>query len=160
MRRAGKAAGAKNLSISAADEDWETVRRNARNRDLPIARYVVELVRRDGGAADAGRGPVFPPAERRELLEGVREIRALLLEGEETASLVRDMQERIAVQFASWAVSMVGSAREREFRAALAVVLGDDRARVVADGIAAEARTRVKAARAGVPTEERQGRLL
>lgn len=40
--------------------------------------------------------------EQRELLEAVREVRALMVEGEEEAgSPVRDMQERIAVMFAA-----------------------------------------------------------
>ena len=42
-------------------------------------------------------------------LGAVREVRALILEGADAAPLVRDMQERIAVQFAAWAGAMAGS---------------------------------------------------
>ena len=151
--RAGEAAGARHLALTATDGEWETVRRNARRRGLPIARYLVGLALRDGGAPDAGPELALPPAAQRELLEGVREVRALMLEGGETASLVRDMRERIAVQFDAWAASLAGAGRERELRAALAAVLGAARARPVADRIVAGARA--GAAEAGDPRGER-----
>ena len=40
------------------------------------------------------------------------------------------MQERIAVMFAAWASAMAGSGRSEELRAALARVLGEERARI------------------------------
>ena len=92
----------KHISLSATDADWETVRSNAKRRGLSIARYLVELVERDASEEDAGLRHECPELalakeEQRELLEAVREVRALMLEGEDAGPLVRDMQERIAV---------------------------------------------------------------
>ena len=92
----------KHISISATDADWEIVRRNAKRRGLSIARYLVELVERDASEEDAGPALALAAEEQREQLEAVREVRALMLEGEEAGPLVRDMQERIAVMFAAW----------------------------------------------------------
>ena len=143
MRRARRGRRAsKHISISATDADWEIVRSNAKRRGLSIARYLVELVERDASEEDAGprheclrhECPELALAkeEQRELLEAVREVRALMLEGEDAGPLVRDMQERIAVMFAAWASAMAGSGRSEELRAALARVLGEVRARIVA----------------------------
>ena len=65
----------------------------------------------------------------------MREIRALMLEGEDAGlrhecPLVRDMQERIAVMFAAWASAMTASGRSEELHAALIRVLGEERARI------------------------------
>ena len=67
-----------------------------------------------------------------------------MLEGEDAGlqhecPLVRDMQERIAVMFAAWASAMVASGRSDELHAALASVLGEDRARIAMDSLAAPA---------------------
>ena len=120
----------KHISLSATDADWETVRSNAKRRGLSIARYLVELVEREASEEDAGlrheclrhECPELALAkeEQRELLEAVREVRALMLEGEDAGPLVRDMQERIAVMFAAWASALVASGRSEELRAALA----------------------------------------
>ena len=104
----------KHISLSATDADWEIVRSNADRRGLSIARYLVELVERDASEEDAGLRHECPELtlaaeEQRELLEAVREVRALMLEGEDAGPLVRDMQERIAVMFAAWASAMAGS---------------------------------------------------
>ena len=109
----------KHISLSATDADWETVRSNANRRGLSIARYLVELVERDASEEDAGLRHECPELtlaaeEQRELLEAVREVRALMLEGEDAGPLVRDMQERIAVMFAAWASAMAGSGRSEE----------------------------------------------
>ena len=109
----------KHISLSATDADWETVRSNAKRRGLSIARYLVELVERDASEEDAGLRHECPELalaaeEQRELLEAVREVRALMLEGEDAGPLVRDMQERIAVMFAAWASAMAGSGRSEE----------------------------------------------
>ena len=76
----------KHISLSATDADWETVRSNANRRGLSIARYLVELVERDASEEDAGLRHECPELalakeEQRELLEAVREVRALMLEG-------------------------------------------------------------------------------
>ena len=125
----------KHISLSATDADWETVRSNAKRRGLSIARYLVELVERDASEEDAGLRHECPELalakeEQRELLEAVREVRALMLEGEDAGPLVRDMQERIAVMFAAWASAMAGSGRSEELCAALASVVGEERARI------------------------------
>ena len=138
MRRArrGRKVG-KHISISATDADWEIVRRNAKRRGLSIARYLVELVERDASEEDAGPALALAPEEQREQLEAVREIRALLLEGEDAVPLVRDMQDRIAVQFAAWASAMAGSGRSEDLHAALIRVLGEERARIAAASVVA-----------------------
>ena len=139
-RRGRKRKAGKHLSLSATDADWEIVRRNADRRGLSIARYLVELVERDAAEEDAGLRREWPDLalareEQRELLEAVREVRALLVEGEDAVPLVRDMQERIAVMFAAWASEMAGSDRSEELRAALASVLGEERASIAAASV-------------------------
>ena len=115
MRRARRGRRAKpsskHISISAWDSEWETVRRHADRRGLSIARYLVGLVERGGPEEVAGPALALNAAEQRELLAAVREIRTLMLEGADAAPLVRDMQERIAVQFAAWMSAMAGAGR-------------------------------------------------
>ena len=144
----------KHISISATDADWETVRSNAKRRGLSIARYLVELVERDASEEDAGLRHECPELtlaaeEQRELLEAVREVRALMLEGEDAGPLVRDMQERIAVMFAAWASAMAGSGRSEELRAALASVLGEERARIAMASVVPSAAKRARIPQAG-----------
>ena len=144
----------KHISISATDADWETVRSNADRRSLSIARYLVELVERDASEEDAGLRHECPELtlaaeEQREQLEAVREVRALMLEGEDAGPLVRDMQERIAVMFAAWASAMAGSGRSEELRAALARVLGEERARIAMASVVPSATKRAKVPQAG-----------
>ena len=140
MRRARRGrrtkATSRHISISAWDSEWETVRRNADRRGLSIARYLVGLVERGGPEDVEGPALALDAAEQRELLAAVREIRSLMLEGADAAPLVRDMQERIAVQFAAWMSAMAGAGRVEELHAALASVLGGDRARLVAASVA------------------------
>ena len=165
----------KHISLSATDADWETVRSNANRRGLSIARYLVELVERDASEEDAGlrheclrhECPELALAkeEQRELLEAVREVRALMLEGEDAGPLVRDMQERIAVQFDAWASALVASGRSEELCAALASVVGEERARIAAASVVASvvpsAAKRAKVPQAGEgKTDTRQDRLL
>ena len=155
----------KHISLSATDADWEIVRRNATRRGLSIARYLVELVERDASEEDAGPELALAAEEQRELLEAVREVRALMLEGEDAGPLVRDMQERIAVQFDAWASAMAGSGRSEELCAALASVVGEERARIAAASVMASvapsAAKRAKVAPAGDgKTDTRQDRLL
>ena len=160
----------KHISLSATDADWEIVRSNAKRRGLSIARYLVELVERDASEEDAGLWHECPELalakeEQRELLEAVREVRALMLEGEDAGPLVRDMQERIAVMFAAWASAMAGSGRSEELRAALVRVLGEERARIAAASVVASvvpsAAKRTNVSRAGEEkTDSRQDRLL
>ena len=167
----------KHISLSATDADWEIVRSNANRRGLSIARYLVELVERDASEEDAGPELAIAKEEQRELLEAVREVRALMLEGEDAGlrhecprhecPLVRDMQERIAVQFDAWASSMVASGRSEELCAALGRVVGEERARIAAASVAASASAvpsapkRAKVPQAGEGRNDtRQDRLL
>ena len=182
-RRSRKRKAGKHLSLSATDAEWEIVRGNADRRGLSIARYLVELVElveRDAAEEDAGlrheglrhEGPALALAreEQRELLEAVHEVRALLVEGEDAVPLVRDMQERIAVMFAAWASAMAGSGRSEELRAALASVLGEERASIAAASVvpaSAAVSTEPPAAKQEVAplaregkTDPRQNRLL
>lgn len=78
-RRVRRRKGGNHLSISARNAEWEAVRASADRAGLPIARYVRRLVDRDLGG-DWGF-TALAPEEQRELLAGMREIRALLLEG-------------------------------------------------------------------------------
>ncbi len=156
MRRARRGRKAsKHISISATDADWATVRRNADRRGLSIARYLVELVERDGREEDAGPAVALAAEEQRELLEAVREIRTLMLEGEDAGPLVRDMQERITVRFTAWASAMAGSGRSEELRATLASVLGEERARIAAAAVVPAAAKRADAPQAGEGVDRR-----
>ena len=156
----------RHISISATDADWEVVRSNADRRGLSIARYLLELVERDASEEDAGPRHECPALalakeEQREQLEALREVCALMLEGEDAGPLVRDMQERIAVMFAAWASAMAGSGRSEELRLALASVLGEERAGIAAASIVPSAakQTVARQAREG-KTDPRQNRLL
>ena len=153
-RRRRRKPASKHISISATDADWEVVRSHANRRGLSIARYLVELVERDGSEEDTGLRHECPAValsaeEQREQLEAVREVRALMLEGEDAGlgheCLVRDMQERIAVMFAAWASAMAASGRTEELHAALTQVLGEERARIAATSVAASVATSVVA---------------
>ena len=155
----------KHISLSATDADWEIVRSNANRRGLSIARYLVELVERDASEEGAGLELTLAAEEQRELLEAVREVRALMLEGEDAVPLVRDMQERIAVQFDAWASALVASGRSEELCAALGRVVGEERARIAAApvvaSVAPSAAKRAKVPQAGNgKTDPRQNRLL
>ena len=145
----------RHISISATDADWEVVRDNAARRGLSMARYLLALVERDGSEEDAGPELALAKEEQREQLEALREVRALMLEGEDAAPLVHDMQERIAVMFAAWASAMAGSGRLEELRLALASVLGEERAGIAAASVAGP--TEAPAAQQTVAPEIREG---
>ncbi|MCY4550077.1 MAG: hypothetical protein OXC28_17050 [Defluviicoccus sp.] len=152
-RRRRKAKFGKHISISARDPEWEVVQRNAKRRDLSIARYVMWLVERDAARETGGEpeGPALALArdEQRELLAAVREIRTRMLEGADAGPLVARMQEHVAIRFNAWVSEMAGSGRLDELRAALGAVLGDERAREVAARIAPSAAVRREAPTAG-----------
>ena len=164
-RRGRKRKAGKHLSISATDADREIVRGNAARRGLSIARYLVELVERDASEEDTGPELALAKEEQREQLEAVREVRALMLEGEDAGPLVHDMQDRIAVMFAAWASAMAGAGRSEELRMALASVLGEERACIAAASVVASAvPSAAKPAKAPQTakgkTDPRQSRLL
>ncbi len=79
-RRRGGGMGGNHLSISARNAEWDEVRARAERAGMPIARYVKRLVERDLSRGGTGF-TALAPAEQRELLEAMREIRALLREG-------------------------------------------------------------------------------
>ena len=118
---------ARHLSVSATDAEWDVVRDHASRQGLTIARYLVGLVERDGRERD-GLAPALAldREEQRELLEGVREIRALLTGGGDAAPLVEDIRMRVAVRFAAWADDMLDAGRDGDLRAAIAEVRGED----------------------------------
>jgi len=157
VRRRKARRPSRHISISATDADWEVVRSNAGRRGLSIARYLLELVERDASESEEDAGPALALAkeEQREQLEAVREVRALMLEGEDAGPLVRDMQERIAVMFAAWASAMAGSGRSEELRLALVAVLGEERAGIAAASIAVS--TEAPAAKQTVAPQARDG---
>ena len=105
----------KHISLSATDADWETVRSNANRRGLSIARYLVELVERDASEEDAGLRHECPELtlaaeEQRELLEAVREVRALMLEGEDAGPLVA--RWRMCFRWGWWCADASNARRE------------------------------------------------
>ena len=89
-RRRRKRKGSKHLTISARNVEWEEAHARADRRELSLSRYVKTLLDRDV----SGREKTFTaltPEEQRELLEGVRELRALrVLLTEEAAAPARD----------------------------------------------------------------------
>ena len=86
-RRGRKRKGSKHLTISAKNAEWEEARAKADRRGLSIARYVRTLMDRDVSGEEK-TFTALTPEEQRELLEGVRELRALL--GEEAAAPAQD----------------------------------------------------------------------
>ena len=86
-RRGRKRKGSKHLTISARNAEWEEVRAKADRRGLSIARYVKTLLDRDVPGGE-NTFTALAPEEQRELLDGVRELRALLTE--EAAAPARD----------------------------------------------------------------------
>ncbi len=122
---------ARHLSISATDAEWATVRDHAFRRGLPINRYLVGLVERDGRERD-GSAPILAlnAVEQHELLDGVREIRATVSGKGDARPLAEDMQARVAAMFAAWADGMLDAGRADDLHAALAAVRGERQADV------------------------------
>ena len=90
MKRPGlvrKRKESKHLTISARNAEWKEARAKADRRGLSIARYVKTLMDRDVSGGEK-TFTALAPEEQRELLEGVRELRALLKE--EAAAPARD----------------------------------------------------------------------
>ena len=110
MRRPGRGRRrkpvGKHLSISANDADWGVVGRNAARLGLSKARYLVGLVKRDA-SEEEDRGPymALAPEEQRELLEAMREVRALILEDTREPAPVGDVSPPAATGERDIAVS-------------------------------------------------------
>ena len=115
------------LSITATDEEWETVRLNAERRRLSMARYVVGLaLREDSTATDSTEQAVaLDPAEQREGLELMRRI-GRHVGDEENRPLIVDLQARVAMIFAGWAKEMIAGGRSRELRDTLVNMAGEE----------------------------------
>ena len=89
-RRVRKRKESKHLTISARNAEWEEARAKADRRGLTIARYVKTLMDRDVSGGEK-TFTALAPEEQRELVEGVRELRALrALLTEEAAAPARD----------------------------------------------------------------------
>ena len=89
-RRRRKRKGSKHLTISARNAEWEAARAKADRRELSLSRYVRMLLDRNVSGEEK-TFTALAPEEQRELLEGVRELRALrALLTEEAAASARD----------------------------------------------------------------------
>ena len=86
-RRGRRRKGGKHLTISARNAEWEEARAKADRRGLSLSGYVRMLLDRDVSGEEK-TFTALAPEEQRELLEGVRELRALLTE--EAAAPARD----------------------------------------------------------------------
>ena len=126
-RRRRKIPRSLHLSISATDEEWEIVRRNAARRRKSIARYLVGLALGEDSTAIDSTGPevALDPAEQREGLDIMRRI-SLYVGDEDSRPLVVDLQARVAVIFDGWAKGMVAEGRSRELRDTLVHVVGEE----------------------------------
>ena len=126
-RRRRKGSRSLHLSISATDEEWEIVRRNAARRRKSIARYLVGLaLGEDSTAADSAEQAVaLDPSEQREALEMLRKI-GLYVGDEESSPLIVDLQARVAVIFDGWAKGMIAEGRSRELRDTLVNIVGEE----------------------------------
>ena len=89
-RRVRKRKESKHLTISARNAEWKEARAKADRRGLSLSRYVRTLMDRDVSGEEK-TFTALAPEEQRELLEGVRELRALrALLTEEAAAPARD----------------------------------------------------------------------
>ena len=96
-QRGRKRKEGKHLTISARNAEWEEARVKAERRELSRARYVRMLMDRDVSGEEK-TFTALTPEEQRELLEGVRELRALLKE--EAAAPARDEETAVEPQAA------------------------------------------------------------
>ena len=130
----------KALSLSATDADWAVVKEKAARRRLSISRYAVALVL-SGWDARAGPALVLDAREQREMFETVRAFRALMDDGAQAPSLIRDMQARVALLFDAWAVGLVRVGRREDLRAILAARVDAANAERVVERVEALAAT-------------------
>ena len=128
-RRRRKGSRSLHLSLSATDEEWEIVRRNAARRRKSIARYLVGLALGEDSTAMDSTGPevALDPSEQREGLDILRRIDQYAGD-EECSPLIVDLQARVAVIFDGWAKGMVAEGRSRELRDTLVHVVGEEHA--------------------------------
>ena len=117
------------LSISATDEEWEIVRRNAARRRKSIARYLVGLALGEDSTAMDSTGPevALDPSEQREGLDILRRIDQYVGD-EDSSPLIDDLQACVAVIFDGWAKGMVAKGRSQALRDTLVHVVGEEHA--------------------------------
>ena len=130
-RRTRSRAPAKHLTISATDAEWETIRYFAELKGLSIARYLVDLARRDAAGHNDGPPLVLDDEEQVEILERLREAPTLLDTAGEAKSLIADMQARIAAMFTLWARDRIDRGRGDELREELARIVGEEQTATV-----------------------------
>ena len=128
-RRRRKIPRSLHLSLSATDEEWETVRSNAARSRKSIARYLAGLALGEESTAADSAGPevALDPVEQREGLEMLRRFDQYV--GDEGSSpLIDDLQTRLAVIFDVCTKGMVAEGRSRELRDTLVHVVGEEHA--------------------------------
>ena len=126
-RRRRKIPRSLHLSLSATDEEWEIVRRNAAQCRKSIARYLVGLaLGEDSTAADStGQEVALDPLEQREGLDILRRI-GRHVGDEESRPLIVDLHVRIAVIFDVWAQGMVSEGRSQVLKDTLVHIVGEE----------------------------------
>ena len=127
---------AKHLTISATDAEWETVRYFAQLKGLSIARYLVDLARRDAAGRNDGPPLVLNDEEQVEILERLRETPAIFDADGSAKTLIADMQARIAALFTLWARDRIDRGRGDELREELVRIVGEDQAAAVMASLA------------------------
>ena len=130
-RRSRSRQPAKHLTISANDGEWETIRYFAELKGLSMARYLVDLARRDAAGHNDGPPLVLNDAEQVEILERLRQALALFDADGSAQSLIADMQARIATMFTLWARDRIDRGRGDELREELTRIVGEDQAGAV-----------------------------
>ena len=118
------------LTVTATDDEWEMVGEGAARSGLSRARYLVGLAMRDGAQGNEGPPLALSAVQQRELLAWHREILTLLEGDGDTASLIADIQARVAAMFNVWARDVIARGREDDLHAELARIVGEEQATV------------------------------
>lgn len=131
-RRRRKKSRSLHLSLSATDEEWEIVRRNAKQCKKSIAQYLVGLaLGEDTTAADStGQEVALDPSEQREGLDILRRI-SRHVGDEDSRPLVDELHARVAVIFDVWAKEMISEGRSQMLKDILVDVVGKEYADTV-----------------------------
>lgn len=121
------------LTLTATDEEWELVRRNAALRNKSIARYLVDLcLGEDAGAEDrsgtkTGTEVTLEPSEQRRAMEILERMHRHVWD-ENAQRLVDDIQSRVAIILNSWAHAMVAGGRSAHLRDSMIRIVGKEQA--------------------------------
>ena len=130
-RRGRSMLPSKQLTISATDEEWVTVRSHATRRRQSISRYLVGPATKDASEGNEGPPLGLDTGEQQEILESQREILSLLNRDDNALSLIADIYVRTAVMFNLWAQDMMERGREQDLHAELARIGGEEQAATV-----------------------------